>query len=187
MLSLKSSTAEHVDYQLWFIISYELPPAASGSIKKLPELMEDYCFSQLSSISPALSWAPQRMTDLFPALFDHAVLWLSDMTSLSVFLWVPLGSGSGIAVAQGDHLLTSCCGLWFKLFCNCAAVSFCASSTHVKHHWQPALFRRKVGLLLTRTEPSICTMNDAISSPAINCYSCSLFSLQGKKVLLTDQ
>lgn len=45
VLSLKSSMAEHVDYQLWFIISYELPPAASGSIKKLPELMEDCSFS----------------------------------------------------------------------------------------------------------------------------------------------
>lgn len=78
--------AQHVDYQLSFIISNELPLATSGSIENLPELMEDCSLSQLNSISPALSWAPQRVTDLFPALFAHPVLWLSDMTSLSVFL-----------------------------------------------------------------------------------------------------
>lgn len=33
-----------------------------------------------------MSWAPQRMPDLFPALFDHPTLWLSDMTLLTVFL-----------------------------------------------------------------------------------------------------
>lgn len=166
----------------------EFPLAASGKIKKLPKLMEDCSFSQLNSISLALSWAPQRMTDLFAALFDHPLLWLSEMTSLWVFAGSASEAESGIAVTQGDHLLTSCCGLYFELFCSCAAVSFCASSTHVKHHWQPALFRRKASLLLTWTEPSIWTTNDAISSPAINCCSCSLFSLQGKKkVLLSDQ
>lgn len=33
-----------------------------------------------------MSSAPQRMTHLFPALFDHPTLWLSDMTLLRVFL-----------------------------------------------------------------------------------------------------
>lgn len=135
--------------------------------------MENCSFSQLNSISPALSWAPTTKDDrsfsciVWPSCalaFWHGITFRVSSECLSEAV-------SGIAVAQGDHLLTSCCGLWFQLFCNCAAVSFCASSTHVKHHWQPALFRRKAGLLLTWTEPSICTVTDAISSLAINCYS----------------
>lgn len=123
------------------------------------------------------------MPDLFPTLFDHHTLWLSDMTLLTVFL-VSTSDTTFLSLRSGIKYCSACVvTTYLKAAVGCdlnrsATVLLLFFVLHpLTANTTDNLFRRQRQIL--QCELDILFVQ--LSSPAINCCSCSLLSIQGEK------